>query len=166
MTNSEDSLSQDIDLQIEIIESRKFSLAELIAREGGNFLKGESPVPKIVQLKTEINFFIGNNLQDLSGALQAVLQNYVNGEDYKISGYQDNPLKALYLMITEIINNDNFFYEFVKEVDLKSGQMSGERPYFQIARQLPHPDDEYSHESVKTQLLNLLKIIENNVDKL
>ncbi|NCO75632.1 MAG: hypothetical protein GW795_08125 [Cyanobacteria bacterium] len=166
MTNSEENSSQDIDLQTDIIEHRKFSLAELIGREGGNFLKGESPVPKILQLKTEIIFFINNNLQDLSGALQAVLQDYVNNEDDKISRYQDTPLKALSLMIEEVINNDNFFYEFVKEVDLKSGQMTGDRPYFQKPGQPPHPNDEYSHKSVKIQLINLLKIINKNGDKI
>jgi hypothetical protein len=45
-------------IQMEILAGRKFSLAEAIGREGGNFLKGESPVPKLLQATTEINTFI------------------------------------------------------------------------------------------------------------
>ncbi|BAQ60246.1 hypothetical protein GM3708_652 [Geminocystis sp. NIES-3708] len=150
---------KDIELERDILKDRKFSLAELIGKEGGSFLKGESPVPKIVQLKTEIKLFISNNLKDLSGALQAVLNDKVDGEDEKISSHQEKPLQALQLMIEEIISNEHIYHQFVKQVDLKWGNMNGERPHFQLPGQPPHPDDEYTHESVKTQLINLLKII-------
>lgn len=96
-------LDQDLELQKDIYQGREFTLADFIAKEGGDFLKGESPVPKIVQLKTEINFFIKNNLKDLSGSLQAVLQDWVNISDDKISSNRENPLNALSLIIEEII---------------------------------------------------------------
>lgn len=127
------------------------------------FLKGESPVPKIVQLKTEINFFIKNNLKDLSGSLQAVLQDWVNISDDKISSNRENPLNALSLIIEEIISNDNLYYEFVRQVDLKWGQMYQERPYFQKPGQIPHPEDEYTHDSVKIQLLDLLTRVKSQL---
>jgi hypothetical protein len=158
-SKSNENQDQDLELQKDILQGREFSLAELIGREGGGFLKGESPVPKMVQVKTEINLFINNNLSDLSGALQAVLHNWVNASDDKISSYQDQPLTALLLIIDEILNNNNLLYELVKQVDLKWGQMNQERPYFQQPGQMPHPDDEYTHESVKKQLINLLEKI-------
>lgn len=126
-------------------------------------MKGESPVPKIVQLKTEINFFIKNNLKDLSGSLQAVLQDWVNISDDKISSNRENPLNALSLIIEEIISNDNLYYEFVRQVDLKWGQMYQERPYFQKPGQIPHPEDEYTHDSVKIQLLDLLTRVKSQL---
>jgi hypothetical protein len=156
---SEQDKQEDLQLQKDILQGRKFSLAELIGREGGGFLKGESPVPKINQLKGEINLFISNNLHDLSGALQAVLHNWVNADDQRISSYQNEPLTALILIIQEIIDNENLFYEFVRQVDLKWGEMNGERPYFQLPGQPAHAEDEYSHESVRKKLLDLLEII-------
>lgn len=156
-------LDQDLELQKDIYQGREFTLADFIAKEGGDFLKGESPVPKIVQLKTEINFFIKNNLKDLSGSLQAVLQDWVNISDDKISSNQENPLNALSLIIEEIISNDNLYYEFVRQVDLKWGQMYQERPYFQKPGQPPHPEDEYTHDSVKFQLLDLLTRVKSKL---
>lgn len=156
---SDKNKENDLELQRDILNGKKFSLAELIGKEGGSFLKGESPVPRIIQLKTQIKLFISNNLKDLSGALQAVLNDKVDAEDDKISSHQEKPLLALQLMIEEIINNEHIYHQFVKKVDFKWGNMSGERPHFQLAGQPAHPDDEYTHESVKIQLINLLEII-------
>ncbi|BAQ61873.1 hypothetical protein GM3708_2279 [Geminocystis sp. NIES-3708] len=60
---------KNIELEKVILKGRKFSLAELTGKEGGSFLKGESPVPKIVKLKIEIKLFVSNNLKDLSYSL-------------------------------------------------------------------------------------------------
>jgi hypothetical protein len=158
---SEEDNPEDLERQKDILQGRKFSLAELIGREGGDFLKGESPVPKITQIKAEINLFISNNLRDLSGGLQAVLHDWVNADDRKISSYQNTPLIALSLIIQELLDNDNLYYEFVRQVDLKWGQMNKQRPYFQSPGQTPHPEDEYTYESVRKKLIDLLEIINN-----
>ena len=55
-------IDEDLLLQQDIIEGRPYSLAEAIGREGGTFLKGESTVPKLVQVITKINTFIDRNL--------------------------------------------------------------------------------------------------------
>ncbi|AUC59893.1 hypothetical protein AA637_01445 [Cyanobacterium sp. HL-69] len=160
MSESEQDRKRDLELRRDALRGRQFSLADLIGQEGGGFLKGESPVPFIIRLKTEIKLFISNNLQDSSGALQAVLQDMVNGADSKISSHETDPLSALRAIIEEIMENDNLYYDFVKQVDLKSGQISGDRPYFQKPGQPAHPEDEYSHESVKEKLIELLNIID------
>ncbi|MDJ0599418.1 MAG: hypothetical protein QNJ37_11320 [Crocosphaera sp.] len=147
-------------IQKEILAGRKFSLAEAIGREGGDFLKGESPVPKLVQATTEINTFIALNLQDSSGALQAVLQTWVSTNEAEVSQNLDYPLQALQQMLDEIINTSELLYELVRQVDFKWGQMYDERPYFQSPGQLPHPDDEYTHESVEEKLRSLLNKLE------
>ena len=103
-------------IQREILAGRKFSLAEAIGREGGDFLKGESPVPKLVQATTEINTFIAINLQDSSGALQAVLQTWISTDEAGVSKNLDSPLTALKQMLDNIIDNSELLYELVRQV--------------------------------------------------
>ena len=103
-------------IQREILAGRKFSLAEAIGREGGDFLKGGSPVPKLVQATTEINTFIAINLQDSSGALQAVLQTWISTDEAGVSKNLDSPLTALKQMLDNIIDNSELLYELVRQV--------------------------------------------------
>ncbi|MBF2057810.1 MAG: hypothetical protein IGQ45_11490 [Cyanobacterium sp. T60_A2020_053] len=159
----EQEKERDMELRQDALRGKKFSLADIIGLEGGGFLKGESPVPLMVQIKTEIKLFISNNLQDSSGALQGVLQNIIDDGDDKISALQTQPLLSLKSIIEEIINHDNIYYDFVKRVDLKYGQITGDRPYFQKPGQIPSTDDEYSHESVKTKLLEFLTLIDEQL---
>lgn len=148
-------IEREREIMRDMLSGRKFSLAEAIGREGSGFLKGESPVPKLVQATTEINNFITRNLVDSSGALQAILYIWVKN-DLRVSQNFKSPLIALNKMLRGLIDNENLFYEFVKEVDRQWGQMYDERPYFQQPGQAPHPNDEYTHESVRLQLLELL----------
>lgn len=149
-----------LDIREEIMLGRQFSLADVIAKEGGSFLKGESPVPKLVQTTTEINNFIDRNLIDTSGALQAVLYKYVKN-DLRVSQHLDSPLIALNKIIRTLIDNQTIFYEFVKEVDLEWGRIFDEPPYFQQPGEPPHPEDEYTHESVRLKLLELLELVKS-----
>lgn len=153
MTSDKDRDSEDLLLK-DIIESRPYSLAEAIGREGGTFLKGESTVPKLVQVITAINTFIDRNLIDPSAALQAILHQWVKG-DPRVSEYKQTPLVALEKILQSVIDNPHLLYELVRQVDIKWGQMYGERPYFQQPGQVPHPNDEYTHESVRKDLLDL-----------
>ncbi|AFZ45071.1 hypothetical protein PCC7418_2942 [Halothece sp. PCC 7418] len=145
---------QDNNLQREIVSEQRYSLASAIAREGGNFLKGESPVPKLVQVTTEINLYIDRHLPDSSGALQAVLKRWVKSDSI-VSQHLDSPLTSLEKIIDKILQNQELFYEMVRQADLKWGQMYEERPYFQKPGDPPHPEDEYSHESVREKLAEL-----------
>ena len=151
---SPDRDSEEELLLQDILRDRPFSLAEAIGREGGTFLKGESTVPKLIQVITAINTFIDRHLKDPSAALQAILHQWVKG-DPRVSKYKENPLVALEEILQSIINNPSLLYELVRQVDIKWGQMYGERPYFQQPGQPPHPNDEYTHESVRQDLLDL-----------
>lgn len=161
-SNSED---RDRQLFLDAIAGREFTLADVIGQAGGDFLKGESPVPKLVQIKTQLKLFIGEYLQDSSGALQAVLKQLVDQADKQISHHLDQPLLALQGLITPILDNPTELYELVHQVDFKWGQMYEERPYFQQPGSSPHPDDEYTHESVKAQLINFLTQINAHLEK-
>lgn len=155
MTDNKEQQRQQ-DIRKEILAGRKFSLAEVIGREGGDFLKGESPVPKLVQATTEIKIFITNNLSDSSGALQAILKTWVVADEEGVSQHLNSPLNALKQLLTKILDNSELLYELVRQVDFKWGQMYDERPYFQSPGQTPHPNDEYTHESVEEMLRSLL----------
>ena len=154
---------RNLEIQREIRAGRKFSLADLISQEGGNFLKGESPVPKLVQAITEINNFISRNLQDSSGALEPILQKWVKNDQATVSSHLNTPLLALKEILEKILNNPQLLYELVKEVDFKWGQIYNERPYFQKPGQPAHPDDEHSHESVYKNLSDLLDKTRSNL---
>ncbi|QDZ38943.1 hypothetical protein FRE64_02695 [Euhalothece natronophila Z-M001] len=149
--SSQRDRDQEKNLQQDILSDRKYSLAEAIGREGGNFLKGESPVPKLVQVTTEVNLFIDNNLPDSSGALQSVLKRWVKS-DPLLSQHLESPLKGLDKILEKILTQQGLFYEMVREADVKWGQMYQERPYFQKPGDPPHPDDEYTHEAVREKL--------------
>lgn len=142
---------QEENLQKDILSDRKYSLAEAIGREGGSFLKGESPVPKLVQVTTEVNLFIDKNLSDSSGALQSVLKRWIKS-DPLLSEHLESPLKGLDKILEKILTQKGLFYEMVREADVKWGQMYQERPYFQKPGEPPHPEDEYTHESVRNKL--------------
>ena len=154
MTSERSDIDKDLLLQQDILDSRPYSLAEAIGREGGTFLKGESTVPKLVQVITTINTFIDRNLDDPAAALQAILHQWVKG-DPRVSQHKETPLVALAKILQSIVDNPNLLYELVRQVDIKWGQMYGERPYFQQPGEAPHPDDEYTHESVRQNIIDL-----------
>ncbi len=148
-------------LRRDILIGRKFTLADVLSREAGSFLKGESPIPKFVQATTEINTFIDRNLPDVSGALQAVLHRWVNEDMARVCQHPDAPLQALLGLLESIIENSSLLHELVRQVDVKWGEMNDERPHFQRPAQAPHPDDEYTHESVHQQLVELIHYLKS-----
>ncbi len=162
MTSNKEDKNNDRDLAIqrEILSGRKFSLAEAIGREGGSFLKGDSPVPKQVQAIAQIHSFIKKNLSDPQGALVAVLSTWVE-TDLRVAENLNSPLIALNQILSSLLDNQNLLYEFVRQVDFKWGQIYDERPYFQRPGQTAHPNDEYTHESVRLQLIELLDIVKS-----
>ncbi|MEO1670263.1 MAG: hypothetical protein AAFR77_05650 [Cyanobacteria bacterium J06631_2] len=162
MTEAQPEIDEDLLLQQDILEGRPYSLAEAIGREGGTFLKGESTVPKLVQVITQINTFVDRNLDDSPAALQAILHQWVKG-DPRVSQYKETPLVALREILQTILDNQNLLYELVRQVDIKWGQMYGERPHFQQPGEAPHPDDEYTHESVRQNILNLQLDLETDL---
>lgn len=149
----------------DVFSRREFTLADVIAREGGSFLKGESPIPKLVQLKGEINGFIRQNLPDASGALQTVLYRWVDEDTARISRHLDAPLRAFSGLLESILGNPSTLHELVRQVDMLWGEMNSERPHFQRPGQPPHPDDEYTHESVYQQLVELSDRLQSELDK-
>lgn len=158
MTAEKDS---DLDQKIEqeIRQGRKFSLADVIGQEAGNFLKDESPVPRLLQVKTELIAFIEQHLVDSPGALQATLRDSVQTDDLVCSQHLNAPLDALSKFLQSLLEQEALLQDFVRRVDMKWGEIYDERPHFQRPGQPPHPDDEYTHASVRAQLTQFLSVV-------
>ncbi|MFN9174630.1 MAG: hypothetical protein ACK58N_08985 [Synechocystis sp.] len=154
---------RDRELFLEALAGRKITVADVIAQAGGDFLKGESPVPKLVQLKIELKLFLNQALRDSEGALLLVLQNRVEDADNLISQAGDRPLIALQKLVEEFLHNPALLTELVRQVDFRWGQIYGERPHFDIPGGNPHPDDAYTFVSVQQQLTDLLGEINQNL---
>lgn len=149
-------------MQREIRQGRKFSLADAIGQEAGDFLRGESPVPKLIQVKNELQGFVRSHLSDASGALQATLLDLIQTDDVVCSRHFDAPLRALVDMLQPLLDREACLREFVWRVDMRWGQMYGERPHFERPGQPPHPDDEYTIESVRSQLQDFMQVVHHH----
>jgi hypothetical protein len=157
----ESASTSDRDRQIflEAIAGRERTLADVIGQAGGDFLKGESPVPKLIQRKTELKLFVNDHLQDSEGALLLVLQTRIDEADALISKHLELPLIALTTMVEQVLDNSALLTEIVRQADFRWGQIYGERPHFEIPGNPPHPDDPYTMTSVTAQLETLLRAI-------
>lgn len=145
---------RDRHIEREIRNRRGFSLGDAIGREGGNYLKGASPVPRGVQAHSEISMFVGEHTM---GALRTALEIEVRGSETIIGKHHDVPLNALVEIIERLLGDEKLLHAFVRSVDFEWGKQMFERPHFQKAGQKAHPDDEHTHESVAEDLRALLQ---------
>lgn len=151
--------SQQPDLQKEIRATRKFSIAEAIGREGGRFMKGESTIPRPLRATTEISQFITHHLSDPTSAFATTLHTWVSG-DLRVSRQLDTPLVAFAQVVESTLGEPTIFCEFARQVAIAQSQLTGDRPYFQQPDQPPHPEADYTHESIRAELLDLLQQLE------
>jgi hypothetical protein len=150
----------DAEIQQDIRRGRPFSLADAIGQEAGGFMKGESPVPKLVQVQGEVDQLLKANLDDREGALQQVLGRWLEDDPMRLSRYLDNPVGAIKDLLEAVLASPATLYELVHQTDVLWGRIYDERPHFQKPGQAPHPDDEYTHESVRAALEACLQRIE------
>lgn len=153
-------MTDDEKLETEARSRRKFTLAEAIAREGKGTFQGVSAVPALRQAQQEISQFIRAHLRDSSGALVRVLEIRLKSHATLVGSHLDDPLEALAIDVRRILERDAVLFEFVRQVDQKYGEMYQERPHFQRPGQDAHPEDEYTHASVKDDLADLLARID------
>ena len=137
-------------------KGHKFTLESGIASQSSGIFKGASPIPQIVQLKTEINLYIRDHVQDSDGILKKILERKVSQSDLLILENMNKPLLALKNIVEQVLRCDESLFEFVRQIDQDHGMTYQERPHFQSPGQEAHPDDEYTHESVLCILKDLL----------
>ena len=78
----------------------------------------------------------------------------------RLSRYLDSPLGAVKDLLETILASPATLYELVHQTDVLWGRLYDERPHFQRPGQAPHPDDEYTHESVRAALEACLQRLE------
>jgi hypothetical protein len=147
----------DAELEREIREGRKFTLAEAIGRMAGpGAMKGESPVTRMQQAEIEIGSWLRSHLTDAGGALEIVLHRRVKGSELLLNNF-DQPLVVLARYCREALDSEYLLKEVVRDADIEWGRMMHERPHFEKEGLTPHPDDCYTVESVSATLSQLVE---------
>jgi len=145
------------ELEREIREGRKFTLEEAIGRLAGpGGMKGASPVGGLLQAQMQIEAWLRTHLIDSDGALRAVLFRDVRGSDSLLNNF-DQPLVVLAGYCQRLLHTDHLLEELVRDADVEWGRIMGERPHFQQPGASSHPDDPYTHESVRRTLTGLVE---------
>ena len=152
------------EVQREMHAQQKFSIATAIGRAGGGLMKGESPFSQQEQAITVLTQWIDQQTPDPSGALKSILRRRVRSNELLLANHLQQPLNALQEMINTILASDYAIEEFVRQVDVRWGELHQERPLFQRAGQAPDPADEYTYESVRRELILLLEKLREEID--
>jgi len=146
----------DANLEREIREGRKFSLAEAIGRLAGpGMMKGVSPATYAQQAEAAIETYLDRNLRTAGGALSVVLLRQVKQSDLLLANLEQ-PLVVLAACIQRVLDSDYRLQEFVREADVEWGRVYGERPFFEKEGSQPHNDDPYTTASVRSCLTQLI----------
>lgn len=155
--NKADQDNSDAALQREILEGRKFTLEEAVARMiGPGGMKGESPVARMRQAEIEIETWLGRNLLDSGGGLKLALNRRVRGSELLLTGYHQ-PLVALAEYCRQVCDSEYLLKEVVREADVEWARAMGERPLFERPGEAHHPDDPYTAEGVRRALSELIE---------
>ena len=147
----------DDEMQREMLAQQKFTMAGAINRAGAGLMKGESPFSPQDQTISILTQWIDQQISDPSGALKSVLCRQVRSNELLLARHQQNPLHALREMVDKILASNYSIQEFVRQIDVRWGELNQERPLFQVAGQSPDPADEYTYESVRVKLVLLLE---------
>lgn len=147
----------DADLEREIRDGRKFSLAEAIGRLAGpGLMKGVSPATQKQQAEAEIESFLDRNLVTPAGAMSVVLLRQVKESELLLNNYEQ-PLVVLAAFVHRVLDSEYLLQELVRESDVEWGRVYGERPFFEKAGSPPHQDDPYTVDSVRSALNKLVE---------
>lgn len=154
---------QEAEIHEEIRKQQKFSMAGAIGRAGGGLMKGESPISQQEQAVILLSQWIHQHTPDTSGALKALLVRRLRDNKPLIDRHLHSPLSALRQMIATILVSDYSVQNFVRQVDVHWGKVYQKRPLFQLPGQAPDPADEYTHESVRSDLTLLLEKLDTSL---
>ncbi len=143
----------------EIRKKRKFSMASAIGEEGGGFLAGGTPILPTQEAAAVIGVFLEVHMVDNSGVLRHVLERRIKDDIVLLSEHVDVPLGALAHVLDHLLAIDERVFDLVRQVDAEYGRVMDERPYFQKPGAPAHPDDEYTHQSVRTTLTQLRVVL-------
>ena len=156
--NEDPPIDDDKAIEREILENRKFSWEEAIARQAGkDLMKGASPITTKQQAELAIEKYVRDHLPDAERALRIVLDRRVTESEVLFQMNYQQPLVALAIYVEDLLKSEARLIEFVREVDAQWGQLYEERPFFQRPGAPAHPDDPYPIETVRQKLAGLLE---------
>jgi hypothetical protein len=145
----------DADLEREIREGRKFSLAEAIGRLAGpGMMKGVSPATGKQQAEAQVEQYLSRHLKDGAGVLPVVMLRQFTESEHLLN-HLDQPLVALASYVESVLSSDYRLQELTRAADVEWGRTFGERPHFEKDDRPPHPDDPYTASSVRVSLTHL-----------
>ena len=144
-------------IEKEARSEQKFSIAGAIGRAGKGLLKGASPVSPQSQAIKVLEEWVNQNVSDPSGALKSVLRRKIRSVEQQ---HLDRPKEALASVIKGILSTEFMLREFVRQVDVRWGEIFRERPFFQKEGQEPQTEDEYTFDSVRADLIQMLNKLE------
>ncbi len=142
-------------IEKELRGQTKFSLGGAIGRAGKGLMKGASPISPQEQASKTLQEWINVNTPDPSGALKEILRRRIRTTVYPDAIDPQHPYPVLSKLVDAILANDYQLKEFVRQVDIRWGEIYQERPHFEKEGQPPHPDDEYTIASVRETLTEL-----------
>ncbi len=142
-------------IEKELRGQTKFSIGGAIGRAGKGLMKGASPISPQEQASKTLQEWINVNTSDPSGALKDILKRRVRTAVYPDAVDPQNPFPILTELIASILASEYQLKEFVRQVDVRWGEMYQERPHFEKEGQPPDPDDEYTFASVRETLTDL-----------
>jgi hypothetical protein len=147
----------DAELEREIRDGRKFSLAEAIGRLAGpGMMKGVSPATQKQQAEAEIESYLERHLTSPAGALSAVLFRQVRESELLLNN-RDQPLVVLASYAQGVLDSEYLLRELVRASDVEWGRVYGERPFFQKEGCPADQKDPYTIESVRITLSRLIE---------
>jgi hypothetical protein len=147
----------DKDLERQIREGRKFTLAEAIGRLAGpGAMKGVSPATGLQQAQAVIESALERHISSPAGALSTVLLRNASESDVLLNNF-DQPLVALAAYAQRVLDSDYLVQELARACDCEWGRVYGERPHFEKPGCAPHEDDPYTLESVRASLSQLIE---------
>lgn len=118
-------------------------------------MTGGSPTSLRTQALTALHQFLQEHSRDPWACLNSVLMRWVEQDETLAQNYS-KPLVALKHTVHGVLSRKESLYEFVRQVDVQYAQTHQEKPIFQQPGDAPHPDDEYTHESVERDLRSLI----------
>jgi hypothetical protein len=154
------------ELEREIREGRKFTLAEAIGRLAGpGMMKGVSPATGKQQAEAQIEKFLERHLSCPAGALSAVLLRQLKESEILLNNL-DQPLVALASYVQRVLQSDYLLKDLVRQADCEWGRIYGERPYFDHPGVQPNEDDPYTDQSVRTSLTQFMATLSHSIEEM
>lgn len=150
-------MDEESEIEREVRQARKFNPQEALAKMAGpGAMKGASPVSPVRQAEVEIGAWLKGHVADTHGALQLLLHRNVKGSPLLLENVEQ-PLIALRALCQEILDSDYRLAELVREADVEWGRAVDERPHFDRKGSPPHPDDPYTIEGVRQDLIEIVR---------